>query len=104
MIAGLGKPEVMDKINGDQVVELYGDALGIDPRLLNDDEEVKAIRSARAQAQAEAQKQAQAADAVKAAGDLGNVATKGGASDLGADVIGMFSGYQNPQSERLGVG
>lgn len=102
-MASLGKPEVMDKINGDAVVEIYGDALGIDPRVLNDDREVEKIRGARAQAAAEAQKNAQAMDAMDAAGSLGQVATQGGASNAGADVIGMFSGYQSPQAERLGV-
>lgn len=96
------KPEVVDKIDGDRLVEGYADDLGVDPKVLVDDRDVEKVRQARAQQQAEAQKNAAAKDATETAGDLGRIATQGGNSNLGADVIGMFSGYQNPQAERLG--
>lgn len=102
-IAQMGKLEVMDKINGDAAVEIYADSLGVDPRILNDDRTVEATRAARAQAQKAAAENAQAKEAAEAAGALGSVPTQGGASNAGADVIGMFSGYQNPQAERLGL-
>lgn len=102
-IAQLGKPEVMDKVNGDMALEIHADSLGVDPRILNDDRTVAQIRQARADAQRRAAENAQAAEAAKAAKDLGGVPTQGGASNAGADVIGMFSGYQSPQAERLGT-
>ncbi|CAB4198787.1 Head-to-tail connector protein, podovirus-type [uncultured Caudovirales phage] len=96
-------PEVVDKVNGDELVEIYGDSLGVDPRVLVDDRQVAATRQARAQAQQQAkQEAAQTAQADQVA-KAGTVATQGGASNLGADVIGMFSGYQSPQAERLGT-
>lgn len=51
-----GKPEVMDFVNMDQIVMKFGDLLGVDPKLMNDENEVKKIRLAR-------QKQQQAAAA-----------------------------------------
>jgi hypothetical protein len=102
-VAGLGKPEAADKIDGDAVVEIYADSLGVDPRILNDDDKVKAIRGQRAQAQAQAQKEAALSAQADQLAKAGGVATQGGASNLGADVIGMFSGYENPQAERLGL-
>lgn len=100
-IAQLGKPEVLDKINGDAAVEIYADSLGVDPRILRDDREVEAIRQQRAQAQAQAQQAAAAKDAADSAAQLGKVPTQGGGSNMAVDVIGAFSGYQNPQAERL---
>jgi hypothetical protein len=105
-VAALGKPEVADKINGDMAVEIYGDSLGVDPRILNDDEAVAAIRQARAKANAEAMERAAAQQEAETAKALGGVPTQGGASNLatdslGADPIGAFSGYGSPQAERL---
>lgn len=103
-IGQLGKPEVADKIDGDMALEISGDALGVDPRILNDDRKVEQVRGARAQQQAAAAKEAQAAQGVEAVAQLGGVPSQSGASNIGADVIGMFSGYNSPQAERLGVG
>jgi len=103
MTAAQVDPAVADKVDGDAAVEIYGDALGIDPRILRDDKAVAQIRQQRAAAQAEAAQQAKAKDAADTAASLGAVPTQGGTSDMGVDAIGMFSGYQNPQSERLGL-
>lgn len=103
-VGQLGKTEVADKIDGDKFVDAYADSLGVDPDLLVDDTQVQAVRQQRAQAQAQAQQAAQAQDAADAAAKLGSVPTQGGASNAGADVIGMFSGYQNPQAERIAPG
>lgn len=97
----LGKPEVGDKINGDGAVDVLADSLGVDPRLLTDDRDVAKQRMARAQAQQQAQDAAKNAAIAKGVGELGGVPTQGGASNAGADAIGMFSGYQSPQAERL---
>jgi len=110
-VAGLGKPEVADKVNGDAVIEGYADALGIDPKYLNDDTTVERIRKQRQQAQQAAAAEAAEAAQAETASKLGKVPTAGGASNLavdtlsldpnGVDPIGMFSGYGSPQAERL---
>jgi len=100
-VAAMGKPEVLDRFDADEWSEWYADALGVDPRLIVGDQQVAVIRQTRAQAaaaEAEAQKNAAIADGVA---KLGNVSTQGGGSNLGADVIGQFSGYQSPQAERI---
>jgi hypothetical protein len=51
------KPEVLDKLNGDEIVDAYADMLGVDPDLMAGDDAVAAIRQGRAQ-QAQAQQQA----------------------------------------------
>lgn len=100
-IGQLGKPEVADKIDGDAMVEAYADSLGVDPALLVDDAKVQAARQARAQAQQQAADAAQKSDAAASVAQLGKVPTQGGASNAGADAIGMFSGYNNPGAERV---
>ncbi len=45
------KPEALDKINIDEVVDLLADILGVDPRIFNDDKTIQDIRKARAEAQ-----------------------------------------------------
>lgn len=52
------KPEVLDKVNTDKALEVYADALGVDPEIINDQDAVDAIRAQRAQEQ---QQQAQLA-------------------------------------------
>jgi hypothetical protein len=45
------KPEALDKINFDQLVDDYGNAVGVSPLSINDDEDVLEIRMSRAQQQ-----------------------------------------------------
>jgi hypothetical protein len=62
------KPEVLDTIDGDKTVQIYGDSLGIDPRILLPQDQVQALRQQRAQAQQKAQQAAmmsQSADTVQ---------------------------------------
>lgn len=47
------KPEVLDKINGDRAVEQVFNITGVSTDLLNSDDEVRALRQARAEAQAQ---------------------------------------------------
>lgn len=54
------KPEVLDKIDADEAIDQYGDAVGIAPSVIVSDDKVKAMRQARAAAE---QKQAQAEQA-----------------------------------------
>lgn len=97
--------QVTDKINGDMAVEIYADSLGVDPRLLADDDTVAAKRQARAKAQQAAQEAAQGSEIAAGAANLSGVPTQGGGSNAGADMldaIGAFSGYQTPQAGRQG--
>lgn len=64
------KPEVLDKLNGDEMVIEMADALGLPPKVLETDQQVQAIRQQRAQAQAQQQQAAQAAAMAKGAKDL----------------------------------
>jgi hypothetical protein len=71
------KPEVLDKVNADAVVDNMGEDLGVPQDNINSKDQVAAIREQRAQAQA-AQAQADAAMAsVAAAKELGNAKTTG---------------------------
>jgi len=83
-----------DKLNSDEIVDQYGDMLGVDPRLIVANDKVAIIRKDRAALQA---KQQQVAAAPAAAGALKDL-SQAGASGEGAanDIIGKFSGYSGP--------
>lgn len=53
------KPEVLDRINADRYVDIYADALGVDPELILPEDQVQAIRQQRAMQQQAAQQAAQ---------------------------------------------
>jgi hypothetical protein len=55
------KPEVLDKLDFDEMLDQYNDTLGTSPDFLRTDEEVSQIRAQRAQAAAEAKRQEMAA-------------------------------------------
>lgn len=62
------KPEVLDKIDGDKLIDIYADNLGVDPQIIKSDDDVAALRQQRQQAQQQAQQAAmlnQAADTAK---------------------------------------
>jgi hypothetical protein len=62
------KPEVLDKLDGDQIVDKYSDMLGVDPDLILADDKVAIIRQGRAKQEAAAQQAAmmpQMADTAK---------------------------------------
>jgi Bacteriophage head to tail connecting protein len=62
------KPEVLDKIDGDKLVNIYADNLGVDPQILRSDEDVAALRQQRQQAAQQQQQSAllnQAADTAR---------------------------------------
>jgi len=54
-IAGVDQ-RVLDKINGDQLIDVYGDLTSIPPGIVRSDEDVAEIRKQRAEAQAAAQR------------------------------------------------
>ena len=55
------KPEVLDKFDADQAVDEYADMLGAPPSIIVSDDDVEAIREARAEAARQAQQAEQAA-------------------------------------------
>lgn len=71
-------PSILDKVNFDEAIDHYGDALTLPPGLVRDDDEVKKMRDQRAQAQAKQQQLAQAEQASKTAKNLAGAPTNGG--------------------------
>ena len=85
------KPEVLDKLNADQIVDTYADMLGVDPNLIVGDENVAIIRQQRAEAQ-------QAAQAAQSMAMMGDMAAKVGGIDTSkpnalTDVMQGLQGY-----------
>jgi hypothetical protein len=93
------KPDVLDKFDADSWVDAYSESLGIDPELIVANEQVALIREQRAAAQQAAEQSEQVKQASEAARNLGGVATQAGQSNAGADIMGMFSGYNSPIAE-----
>lgn len=62
------RPEVLDKIDFDQTIDEYANALGVPPRMINSDDKVSEIRQAKAQAAQQAQMQQMVPMAAEAAG------------------------------------
>lgn len=83
------KREVLDRLDADHWVDIYGDALGIDPLLIVPRDKADEIRQARAQQQAQAEQQAQMAQMADAAQKLGNTPAGGGS------VLDNLTGYGN---------
>lgn len=82
------KPEVLDKINFDQVVDDYGNAYGVNPAIIVPDDQVAAIRQQRAQAMQAAQSAAAAPQVVESAKTASEI-------DTGKlqDVLTSLQGY-----------
>jgi hypothetical protein len=85
------RPEVLDKLDADQVVDTYADMLGVDPSLIVADDKVVLVRRTRAQQERAAQMAAAAPGMAKAARDMGSIDT--GSKNAYTDAIDMFSGY-----------
>jgi hypothetical protein len=85
------KPAILDKLDEDQLADVYADALGVDPSLVVADDRVALIRKARAQ-------QEQAAQMAAAAAPLKDIATAAKtASEIdAANASSLFSGYAIP--------
>lgn len=71
------KPEVLDKINEDEALNVYASLLGVDAKLVRSEDEVAAIRDARA-------KQAQMAQAAQMAGVVAQGAKVLSETDIGS--------------------
>lgn len=80
------KPEVLDKIDGDRLADVYASALGVDQSIMLPDDDVQALREQRSQqqqAQAQSEMLNQAADTAQ---KMGNAVGQEAVTD-------MFSGY-----------
>ena len=78
IVAATQDPSVSDKVDIDEVIDVYGDLNGIAPGIVRSDEDAAAIRQARADA---AEKQAQMEATAQAAENAKNLA----AADTGGD-------------------
>lgn len=96
LAASSADPSVWDNINLDKTVEIYGAMFGVDPEILRSEDEKAALREARAQAQAQAQAMAAAQQGAATAKDLAAAPTQAGNSNALQDVLGMFTGYNQP--------
>jgi len=93
------KPDVLDKVDFDQVVDGYGDMYGVDPKIIVPDDVVAELRAQRAQEMAAQQAAAAAptmADTAKTVGDtnMGNVQDA-------MDVMGGLMGYGTPSPSQV---
>ena len=83
-------PNVLDKIDFDQVVDDYGDAYGVNPKIIVPDDKVQALRQQRAQAQQAAQAAATAPQVVESAKTASEIDT----GNL-QDVLTSLQGYSS---------
>jgi hypothetical protein len=85
------KPDVLDKIDSDKVVDAYADMLGVDPDLIVGDDQVALIRQQRAQQMQQQQALAAAPQAAQTAKTMSETDTSG--QNAYTDAINQFSGY-----------
>ena len=88
------KPEVLDKFDGDVWVDMYADALGVDPKMIIGNERVGFIREARAEAQRKQEMLESAQQQAGVAKDLGSVKTD--ESNMAMDMLNQLQGYGSP--------
>jgi hypothetical protein len=92
------KPEVLDKIDFDQVVDDYGDMYGVNPKIVVPDNVVAQIRAQRAQAAQAAQTAAAMPQLVDSAKTAGEVNVQGV-----QDVMNGLMGYGTPSPSAVGA-
>jgi hypothetical protein len=78
------KPDAVDKLDGDAIVDSYSDVLGIDPDLIVANDKVALIRADRAKNQERQAQMAAAPEAAKTAKTLGETNVQGAGAALGA--------------------
>ena len=89
-------PGIWDKINTDEIIDEYADGLGIKPKLIYSDDDVKAVRAERAQQQQAQQALAAAESASKSMANVGGLDP-----NRIQDVSNMFTGYGSPSAAEL---
>lgn len=90
------RPDVLDKLDTDLIVDRYSQMLGVDPSMIVSSEKVMSLRQARDQAMAAKEQAAMMPQMAQAAKNISAIPTSPSASN---DVIGMFSGYNSPQPQ-----
>lgn len=91
------KPEVIDKVDWDQVVDDYADMYGVNPKLIVPDDVVAEKRAVRAQQEQAMQQAAAMPAAVDAAKTIGDTNTEGV-----QDVMNLLQGYSTPSPAQAG--
>jgi len=87
LAANTQNPQVLDKIDTDQMVDEYADMMGVSPRVVRPDEDVEAMRAERARAQAAMQAAQQAQMEADAMAKLGTIKTD--QPNAVTDLLGM---------------
>jgi len=75
-LAGIN-PEVLDKVDTDQIVDIYGETVSVPPGIIRSDDRVEEIRAQRAQAQQKAMAEQKAAELAGAAKTLSETSLEG---------------------------
>lgn len=91
--------EVLDKLNMDQMVDEYGDMLGVPPNLVRSDEEVDRLRAARAEATQQQAALEQAAQSAQAAKVLSEANLEG--KNALTKMLGNMGGVANAAAGEL---
>lgn len=89
-------PDVVDKIDADQLIDDYADMFGVNPEIVVPDDVVAEIRAAKAkaaQAQAAAAAAPVMAETAKTAGETNTEGLR--------DVMNMFQGYGSPSAQEV---
>jgi hypothetical protein len=76
------KPDILDKLNGDAIIDEYSDMLGVAPNLIRANDDVAILRQERAKAQQEQEKQARYPEVAKTAKMLSETETEGNGNAL----------------------
>ena len=76
------RPDVLDKLNGDEAIDLYSRALGVNPKMVVDTDEANAVRDARAQQQQQMAMMQQGLAAAQGAKTLSETEVGGGVNAL----------------------
>ena len=87
LAANTQNPQVLDKIDTDQMVDEYADMMGVSPRVVRPDEDVEVMRAERARAQAAMQAAQQAQMEADAMAKLGTIKTD--QPNAMTDLLGM---------------
>lgn len=90
------QPDALDKLDFDDIIDGYGDMLGVDPEYIVANDKVAIIRQTRAQQQAATAKAQQMAAAAETAKTLSQAKTGPLEQNALTDVISQFSGYSGP--------
>lgn len=91
------KPDVVDKLNSDRIIDEYADMLGLDPEMIVPADEVEQVRAQRAAQQQEMMKAETAPAAAQTAKTLSETDTQG--QNALTDLMNQFQGYTLPQGQ-----